>query len=58
MPFSRGDVEDRLAVGAGDVDAVDPQRVDGHRTAADFDIVQTPAGQVRSSMWARYSSRK
>ena len=42
-----GDVEDRLAGGAGDVDAVDAQRVDGHR-AADVDIVHTPgrAGAV------------
>ena len=52
------DVEDRLPGAAGDVDTVDAERVDGHQTAANFDIVQTPAGQVRSSMWARYSSRK
>ena len=59
MPFSVGDGEDRLALGAGDVDAVDPEGVDAvmPRTAAGS-IAQTPAGQTRSTMWARYSSRK
>ena len=59
MPFSVATVEDRLAVGRGDVGAVDPQGVDcGHAGTAAGSILHTPAGQTRSTMWAMYSSRK
>ena len=52
-------VEDGLAFRAGDVLAVDPQGVDGgHAVTSTGVIVQTPAGQTLSTMWARYSSRK
>jgi hypothetical protein len=53
-----GDLQDRLALGAGDVGAGDLQGVDTHLTTSLFPTGQTPAGQVRSWMWARYSSRK
>ena len=53
------DLQDRLAGGAGDVGAVDAQGVDAHVNASERSATgQTPAGQVRSWMWARYSSRK
>ncbi len=58
IPFSSRDLQDRLALGAGDVLAVDPERADAHAITSAGSIVQTPAGQIRSTMWARYSSRK
>ena len=58
-PVLLGDLHDRLAVVAGDVPAVDRERVDGHAiTSAGCSISQTPAGHLLSTMWARYSSRK
>ncbi len=59
MPFSSATSRIGLALGAGDVLAVDPERVDGgHAITSAGSIVQTPAGQTWSTMWARYSSRK
>ena len=57
-PVLARDVEDRLALGARDVDAVDLEREDGHAALPPPPIGQTPAGQARSTMWAVYSSRK
>src|SRR5262245_40458171 len=63
----QGHVENRLAGGAGEVATVDAERVYGHCAASSdssgvrcqiAEIEQTPAGQVWSSMWARYSPRK
>src|SRR5665648_104538 len=54
-----GNSEDRLAIGPGNVDTVDPQGVDrGHTGTGAGSIAHTPAGQTRSTIWARYSSRK
>ena len=59
-PVLLGHVHDRLALDAGDVAAVDPERIDGRHaiTSAGCSILQTPAGQTLSTMWAMYSSRK
>ena len=56
-----GDLEDGATGRTGDVLTVDDQGENAHRTSSATgagSILQTPAGQTRSSMWARYSSRK
>ena len=59
MPFSVATARIVWPSHSSHVGPVDPQRVDGrHARTGDGSIVQTPAGQTRSTMWARYSSRK
>ena len=54
-----GDLEHGLPVHTGQLGTVDGQGVHGgHGTSSRVATGQTPAGQVRSWMWARYSDRK
>ena len=57
MPFSAATSRMVWSSVARHVGAVDDQRTDAHGPSVPI-MVHTPAGQVRSSMWARYSSRK
>ena len=58
-PVLLGNLHHGLPFRAGDVLAVDPEREDGgHAITSAGSIAQTPAGQTRSTMCARYSSRK